>query len=292
MSLLLVILIHCITNQPAWTMPDKMWGAENYFDFNDDERQHRLTRLGIPSISGTGPRLSKGEAAAARDGWKSVHMSYFAGFGLEWPPTLSDAKHICLDGVRAREAEVVFLADSVFEMEHEQELLDGNSKVEMTLQGCSKENLETGELEVKKSPWKRSPRTIVGSTKLFLRYMRPVDDTVKKKKFVRAAVATEYMRLIGWDDAQWVRVPSKSPQVAIHECHEINKLCSNFCGNAWSSFHFLPLRMATVSTIGRFGKINSIPIASDIENVVDAGKEAEAEQNDDADNTSTDSSSW
>ena len=82
-----------------------------------------------------------------------------------------------------------------------------NIKVEMTLQGCFKENLETGEFELKKTPWKATPRTIVGSTKLILRYHGgpPIHEGGEAvDKVVRAATGTEYLRLIGWDDMQWV----------------------------------------------------------------------------------------
>ena len=68
-------------------------------------------------------KLSKVESAEARDCWTMVHYSYFKGFGLEWPPALSD---YCLDGIRAREAEVVHLCNAVWEMKTDREFLDVN----------------------------------------------------------------------------------------------------------------------------------------------------------------------
>ena len=34
------------------------------------------------------------------------------------------------------------------------------------------------------------------------------------------------------------------------------ELCANFAGNAWSAWHFLPIKMATVATQGYFSKEN------------------------------------
>ena len=282
----MVTVYKCMTKHKAWKMPAPMYGAENFFDFDDDERKDRLARLSLPSIIGTGPRQSKGESAAARDGWKSVHMNYYAGFGFEWPPSIGFAHHICLDGIRAREAEVVFLADAVWEMEHDQEFLDVNPKVEMTLQGCFKENLETGEFELKKTPWKATPRTIVGSTKLILRYHGgpPIHEGGEVvDKVVRAATGTEYLRLIGWDDMQWVHPLDTS--VEPPAAHEFNEICSNVAGNAWSPWHFLPLKMATVATIGRFGKTNAIDVEDEVSDV-----KGGAGNDDDASSSFTDSS--
>ena len=50
-----------------------------------------------------------------------------------------------------------------------------------------------------KSPWRSSPRTVVGSSKLTLTYRESVGSPV----VVRAADASEYTRLIGWAEFQW-----------------------------------------------------------------------------------------
>ena len=71
---------------------------------------------------------------------------------------------------------------------------------------------------------------------------------------VRAAVSTEYFKVIGWDDMQWVGVlKDEGEDLTTQGRHKWNELISNFAGNAWSAFHFIPIRLATMATIGRFG---------------------------------------
>ena len=274
--------------QQAFKMPKPMLSGDAFFDLDDEVRERRLSDLSLPSIAQTGPRVSKVETSAAKAGWKLVHMDYYKGFGLTWPPDMSAATHICLDGLRDREAQVVFLCDAVWPMEHDREYLDVNPKVEMVLQGNFKEDLETEQFEKKKSPWKDHPHTIVGGTKLILRYKTDTDEIV-----IRAAVSTELMKLIGWDNEQWSHGYDTFGMSA-QECHDWNELTSNFAGNAWSAWHFLPIKMATVATIGRFGRGGYLDTlskgATDTDDKQDAGEDAkEPEELDSETSSETDS---
>ena len=216
-------------------------------DFDSDIREERARRLGLPSLSGTGERVSMcGEKEDP--GWKDVHYDYYVRLGVPWPPAMSEAPHISIDGVRAREQQVVFLCDKIWpqadEVQHE--YLDVNPKLEMVLQAFVATDQESGNLLPKKSPWRASPRTIVGSTKLLLRYKEGAGEPV----VIRATEASEYMRLIGWDDQQW-SAPAPADMLALDQ-QRYTELCANFAGNAWSAWHWLPLRMATVATAGYF----------------------------------------
>ena len=187
------ILRACLVDGP-------MFEHDVCIDFSSDIRERRAQRLGLPQLAGTGERLSK-RGDKEEPGWKDVHYDYFLKLGEVWPPTLSEAPHINVDGVRAREQQVVFLCDKIWPMPEEEEhkYLDVNPKIEFVLQQCLSADADTGNFVAKKSPWRNSPRIIVGQTKLILRYRETDGGPV----IVRAAEASEYMRLIGWDDSQW-----------------------------------------------------------------------------------------
>ena len=232
----------------ACQVDEPMFEHDVCIDFSSDIRERRAQRLGLPQLAGTGERLSK-RGDKEEPGWKDVHYDYFLKLGEVWPPTLSEAPHLTLDGVRARERQVVFLCDKIWPMpeEEEHEYLDVSPKIEMILQQCLSTDADTGNFETKKSPWKNSPRTIVGQTKLILRYRETDGGPV----IVRAAEASEYMRLIGWDDLQWA---NPAPESLSQQ--DYTELTASFAGNAWSAFHWLPLRMATVATAGDFSTAN------------------------------------
>ncbi len=42
--------------------------------------------------------------------------------------------------------------------------------------------------------------------------------------------------------------------------HALAEMCSNLAGNAWSAFHYAPLRIALTSTIGHFKKGNDLQV--------------------------------
>ena len=204
--------------------------------------------------------------------------------------------YICLDYIRAREAEVVHLCDTVGEMEHDREFLHLNPKIEMTLQCHRKKNLDTGAYELKKTPWKAVPRRTVGGTQLILRYRKEPQASKGKgrgkgqgSKLVRAAESTEYMRLIGWDDLQWTL--QMDTEILAQAGHDFNELCSNFAGNVWSAFHYLPLNLAATAAVGRFGKTGVVDVEDEL--AVDDGEDDEKKKRadgDDASSSSTDSS--
>ena len=73
-----------------------------FIDFSSDIRERRAQRLGLPQLAGTGERLPK-RGDKEEPGWKDVHYDYFLKLREVWPPTLSEAPHINVDGVRARE---------------------------------------------------------------------------------------------------------------------------------------------------------------------------------------------
>ena len=238
-------------------MDEEMFEQCSSIDFNEGVREQRAEDLGLRTLRDCGERFAKrGEKEDPT--WKDVHYDYFLKVGYSWPPKIEASPYILKNGLRRRELEVIWLCDSIWPQADDSdtwplaEYLDVSPKIEMILQSSLITDKDTGNFIAKKSPWRSSPRTTVGGTKLILRYKEERGDDV----VIRATEASEYMRLIGWDDSQW-----SAPAHGIHTKEDkmyFTELCGNFTGNAWSAWHFLPIKMATAATQYYFSKENAL----------------------------------
>ena len=83
----------------------------------------------------------------------------------------------------------------------------------------------------------------MGSGKTVVRYRKP-DGSIQ----VRCTESFEYFRNIGWMDEQWKRVELSG----VEQSEDFLELCANLVGNAWTAFHYIPLQLAGLATLGKF----------------------------------------
>ena len=240
-------------------LPKGHFDVTRCITIDDEQRRREGQALGIPLIMDQPERESKKPSVNKLDAWKLTHYSLFQTYAIDWPADKSKFPHICFSGMFDREAEVVILCDIIFAPRSVMEFMDINPTVDRLLQGCIDE--ETG--IVKKSPWRATPPTLTGSTKLAIRMLVDTDTqnnslenheppaAYQRRRKIRLAEGFEYFRLQGWDDSMWTPVqPSDLPDCPM----DYIELLSNLAGNGWSAFHYIPVQMSLLATIGRYHK--------------------------------------
>ena len=226
---------------------------------------------GIPLVAGHGLREADVGAKGSLD-WKVDHRYYWRMFGVDWPMPIGwqDSKSPCPNeevrycGQREREQEVVWLLCFAFPFppapighdpeESRYQFIDVNPTIVRILAGCIEEVFDTESgaitgVRVKKSPWSDCLQTQVGSGKLIVRTCLPNGRIV-----TRCLEALEAMAFMGWDRS-WFRDPATVHDKPLHVCKSdihYAELVSNMGGNAMSLFHYAPIRLATMATIGHF----------------------------------------
>ena len=126
--------------------------------------------------------------------------------GLSWPqPPAEIEKSISINGLARREADALFFINAAFPRDEELDMdfVNINPDMLMVLNGCldwtSKNGQEGGgkKYEVRKSPWKQRPGTLIGSCKMIVRYEH------EGKEVVRSWEGFEYLAAIGWHAESW-----------------------------------------------------------------------------------------
>ena len=181
---------------------------------------------------------------------------------MDWR-SLPEGVQIQYDGLRDREAEVVFFLTKAFgfaEVDDKNaesadvEFVNVNDQLSRILDKCFDINPD-GSCIVTKSPWRPHPPTLVGSSKLMVRTRLKGQTNTE----VRQLEAVEYWALQGWDHSWWITPESSDwwQQIPkIKNAHQFIDLCSNMTGNAFSAFHCIPMFLATLATMGRYSVLD------------------------------------
>ncbi|CAK0796844.1 unnamed protein product [Prorocentrum cordatum] len=182
---------------------------------------------------------------------------------MEWPPAPAEvAEAIRIDGMWPREQELCFFVNKVWPpcMSSGKDgagYIDLNMSMMRLLTGCIDYDFEgkpDEKFPLKKSPWKGSPMTLVGSMKLAVRYF----NSACNRFVVRLAEPIEYLRGIGWHESfcrtNFFKVPDDMDDGKRAEMTEVQygELIANMCGNAWSGFTYSAVQTALVATSGHF----------------------------------------
>ena len=154
--------------------------------------------------------------------------------GLAWPqPMAQIEKSISVDGLARREADALFFLNAAFPRDDDLDMdfLNINPDLLMVLNGCldwtSQNEKEGGDkkFEVRKSPWKQRPGTIIGSCKMIVRY------AYEGVEVVRAWEAFEYLAAIGWHPESWevARMTPGKDEVAVQDAAYSYYLLLTYC---------------------------------------------------------------
>ena len=172
-------------------------------------------------------------------------------------------ERLCEDGLREREIELLMFLCKIFPFSGADtsptangtryEFLDINPAAGRMLSSCWDWGDE-GAVLVKKSPWKSAPGTLTGSQRLVV---RSNNDSDPSKNRVRLIEAVEVLAMQGWHESWWRAMDSDDRSHAfgkLDDQHKVQLVC-NMAGNAFCIWHFLPLQIATLATVGKFGKL-------------------------------------
>ena len=235
----------------------------------DEAERIRISALaGFPTLAGTGPRKREAAEKAGPE-WKSAHMRLFQQFGLAWPAHFSEGpseNRIQFDGLREREAESLFFlvtcfdfvdvdADSDTKQQSDFEFLDINHQLPRILTSTF-DIEEDGSVTVKRSPWKKRPPTLVGSSKIAVRTKK----AGVKGTTTRLLEAVESLLMQGWDESYFVHPKDPNWWTTIPGVdgnpHKFIDLICNMSGNAFSVFHCVPLTLCTMALMGKYTKVH------------------------------------
>ena len=225
----------------------------------------------LPLVADLGPREPK--SIKENPDWKAEHKVLWDRFATEmpctWPmtyPELVLAKNpvdLRREGLLPREREVTVLCHYLFKAVHVVEFLDSNSSAPRIVE----RNLsDSGE---RSSPWKPSPPTLVGSSKMVMRWTRP-----DKPPVLRTLECFELTRMIGWPDDCWRTIGPDD------RSHDFVELVSNMCGNAYTMFHFGPWNIALLATYGmslHIGESTADPANSELGTFVEGSLSSDSD---------------
>ena len=245
---------------------------------SSEERRRASANAGFPSWPETGMRVAAQTGKRNDSPWKPLHMKMFQQFGITWPVVwefLPEDTKIQYDGLREREAEVIYFLCHAFELAElgdkstdiaDFEFVNDNDQLTRICEKCFEINPD-GSCTVKKTPWKPHPPTLVGSSKLMVRTRLQGQTKVE----VRQLEAVEYWALQGWDQSWFIKPESSdywmnTPKVK--NAHQFIDVCSNMSGNAFSIFHAVPMFLSTLATMGRYTVLDvGEDVASDDDDV-------------------------
>lgn len=228
--------------------------------------------VGLPLHSVFGPRDSKSNAHSPD--WKSEHKLLWEKFPDKipgkWPldmeswteavyvdhPAFADIR---FHGFYPREAEAVVLLHCLFEPRSKCEFIDVNPSLTRVVDTL----IDSDSDEIKGTPWRSTPPTLVGSGRLVMRHVRDG----KLPPLIRIVESFELARMIGWADNLWSSKPTSSSE----QTADGLALISNMVGNAFSLFQFGPFQMAILSTYGKYHYTNQLPAATDADDGESAG---------------------
>jgi hypothetical protein len=249
----------------ACKIPFSRDSATNIFIMDYHERGLEANRCGLKLLAELGPRESK--RVTIDPDYKLEHYEMFSAHtNIGWPFETEDFVecdnvHISFGGMLPREREsCVFLAH-VFAIDMNMslpviEFLDANPTLSRVCSSCFDEK---GVL--KKSPWRPTPPTLVGSMKLILRYPTTRDDG-SVIIHVRCAEGFEYMSCIGWSPSMYGAAVGKG-KGEVEGGFEAHEMLANLAGNAWSCYQYAPHMIATIATAGRFRQENPLNSSQD-----------------------------
>ena len=243
----------------SFRIPSSTYVLEDFICFDDTARRSLSNSLGLPCHIDLGVRTT---AHGKKDPeFKLIHMTLFRTWGLHWPvdpAALQTVSEIHSEGVSPRELDLLVFLDNVWPPRPEEpfQSLDINP----TLQWVVSPYIVDGEREFKKaadgtqtSPWKPNIRTLVGSGKVAIRFLKEHfgvgKDGDENPWRVRLLDSIEYWRLIGHSDS-WYNVEALRREEPTHQVCEHH---SRMCGNAFNAWHYIPWFLATLATIGQYG---------------------------------------
>lgn len=265
----------------ACKIPFRRNNVLKIFIMDYHERKLEANRCGLKLLAELGVREPK--RATTDPEYKVEHYAMFSAHTeIKWPFEVEDfvecnGVHICFGGMLPREREACVFLSHVFSMDLNMQLLvieflDGNPTLSRLCSACFDDN---GDL--KKSPWRRTPPTLVGSMKLFLRYPMIRDDGSEIIQ-VRCAEGFEYMNCIGWSSSMYGAAVGKG-KGEVEGGLEAHEMLANLAGNAWSCYQYAPHLIATIATAGRFrdaapeGHAQATPEPASLE-ILDSSAEA------------------
>ena len=201
------------------------------------------------------------------------HHEIFTASNFDWPVDWSSGSNeedVPPDGMYPRERESLLFLHRRFAfcLENEAEFVEINSSLPRLLQGCVEQDSEYKKF--KRSPWRTTPGTLIGSGKVAVRYAAPAGS--KPAVVVRLLEPIEYLRCIGWDESfcesQFFNLRTL-PSVDITPPFTLasySDLIGNMAGNAWSAYSYAAVRTALIATSGRYSPTEP-PVEVDDEEV-------------------------
>ena len=139
-----------------------------------------------------------------------------------------------------------------FDSEKQAEFVEINTSLPRLLASCVEPDSDYK--QYKKSPWRTTPGTLIGSGKVAVRYAAPAGS--KPDVVVRLLEPLEYLACIGWDitfcEQQFFNL--KTLQKIKPDCTvaEYADLIGDMAGNAWSAYSYAAVRTALIATSGKF----------------------------------------
>ena len=214
--------------------------------FNDSDRQDEIYALGLHMHDQ--PRES--QASQAGCDWKLDHLNICKANNVMWPinfnETAANDVTISLAGLLPRECEVAWMANRFWKPTSSDgvEFFDINPQTNWVFKSyMTLDMVLTEELleDFPRGPWRTSPPTMAGSTKIFMRY------STSNGFQCRCWEGVEYFRALGWHDDAW-----RLPTADALNCVTGSELLANLAGNAFSLYHYGPFVISTLATFGRF----------------------------------------
>ncbi|CAK0809841.1 unnamed protein product, partial [Prorocentrum cordatum] len=221
---------------------------------------------GLPVYAGTGlmSNQSKGPKASEPN-YKTDHHQIFTASGFEWPVNWDGPRgaDVPPDGLYARERESLAFLHWRFPFDvangaEYAEFIEINTSLPRLLQGCVEPDSEYERF--KKSPWRPTPGTLIGSGKIAVRYA--YDGAI----VVRLLEPVEYLRCIGWGSSFCeMQLFSQSAMHALNPPltqASYADLIADMAGNAWSAYSYAAVRTALIATSGKYVPAQVVDLSS------------------------------
>ena len=212
--------------------------------------------------------------------YKTEHHEIFTASEFDWPISWGEGdgsydQLVPPDGLYTRERESLLFLHLRFPFNtfKQAEYVEINTSLPRLLQGSVEPDSDYKRF--KRSPWRTTPGTLIGSGKVAVRYVDPASQAY----VVRLLEPLEYLACIGWDITfcgqhyfsleSLESIPDVNPPFTIASYAD---LIGDMAGNAWSAYSYAAVRTALMATSGKF-----VPKTAPIEVSDDTGDAGDVE---------------